>query len=445
MNQDCALDIMKLGHNIFLTGEAGTGKTFILNKYIEYLRGHSVKVAVTASTGIAATHINGQTIHSWCGIGIKTHLNRDDILRILRERRICKNVEQASVLIIDEISMLHADTIDAIDTITKSIRNNTNPFGGLQVVMCGDFFQLPPVSSNVKFAFESPAWQNAEFKICYLTDQKRQSDDGLLRILKEIRSNAVSKESIDILSSLKGNESQFKTALFTKNINVDEYNESNLNELPGKLNTFRMKRSGLEFRVKSLVKNCLAPDLLKVKMGAKVIFVKNSEDRSYVNGTLGEVVGYCDYGFPIVRTINDLDVKTKLAEWSYEENGLVRASISQIPIRLAWALTIHKSQGMTLDAAKIDLSNAFEAGMGYVALSRVKTLDNLQLLGFNEMALRVNDKVICYDKEISTKTNEACLDYDNLTSQQEGVLLKRLNGKLKFKKPVKRKRAYSVF
>ena len=180
MTQQEALDILKMGHNVFLTGAAGSGKTHLLNQYIAHLRAHDVGVAVTASTGIAATHLGGQTIHSWCGMGVRETLADDELEAIMRNTRIARNFKKTKVLIIDEISMLHARQLDMVERIARHMGDFTKPFGGLQVVLCGDFFQLPPIvraqqsgesPAEKQFAYECRAWDSGELRVCYLHEQ----------------------------------------------------------------------------------------------------------------------------------------------------------------------------------------------------------------------------------------------------------------------------------
>ena len=201
MNQEFALSILKSGQNVFLTGSAGTGKTYVLNEYIAYLRERKVAVAITASTGIAATHIGGVTLHSFSGIGIKDHLDYSDLSRIRSKKHIAKNIENTDVLIIDEISMLHKNQLDMVNQVFQFVRNNNRAFGGIQLILTGDFFQLPPISkleetTKQKFAFMSKAWLQADLVICYLTDQFRQSRDSLWFILEQIRGQSIEDESV---------------------------------------------------------------------------------------------------------------------------------------------------------------------------------------------------------------------------------------------------------
>jgi ATP-dependent DNA helicase PIF1 len=427
MQQQHAFDLLKMGKNIFLTGEAGSGKTFLLNKYIHYLKENNVVVAVTASTGIAATHLHGMTIHSWSGIGVRNSLTEKDIEKIAASDRIKRNFKKTHVLIIDEISMLHKQQLDMVNTIARFISGRDAAFGGMQVVLCGDFFQLPPVSSNSpeeekQFAFEADVWREADFHVCYLQEQHRQSNDPLLAILKDIRGGTAGEHTKVPLRTRYKKDPQGTvkaTKLYSRNINVDVINERELMNITGKEKLFTMTSTGFSKLVEGLKKSCLASEQLWLKIGAEVMFVKNDTKARYVNGTRGIVVGFDkSEGWPVVKTHDGDMIIAYPEEWKYEDNGVVRATLTQVPLRLAWAITIHKSQGMTLDAAEVDLGDAFEPGMGYVALSRIRTLNGLKLMNLNEMALKVHPKILAHD--VSFKNNSAAaLDYLHSLSQEE--------------------------
>jgi len=406
MTQEQALEILKLGHNVFLTGSAGSGKTFLLGKYINFLRDKHVEVGVTAPTGIAATHLEGITIHSWSGIGIKKDLSEEDIEEILRKKYLWKRFKTTKVLIIDEVSMLHSYCLDMVDQVCRAFKRNSLPFGGLQVVLCGDFFQLPPVSreeGGTSFVNKSSAWQAMNIKICYLDEQHRQTDHKFLGILNAIRKNKVDESALNILMQRYNQPIKSSVAvskLYTHNVNVDAINNLKLEGIRAKKRKYLMHSSGRKNLVKALKKGCLAPAELILKKGAIVMFVKNNFGEGYVNGTLGKVIGFKKNNkkYPIVETYTGRRIRVRPESWSIEENDRVVAKISQVPLRLAWAITIHKSQGMSLDAAEIDLSKAFVHGMGYVALSRVRTLEGINLLGLNNMALEVDKDVVELDK-----------------------------------------------
>lgn len=411
MTQKEALEILEKGHNVFITGPAGSGKTFLLNAYIDFLRKNMIGTAVTASTGIAATHIGGMTVHAWTGLGIRDSLSEGDINGLKDRNYLKSRYRKTNVLIIDEISMLHSSQLDLIDRLFRAFKESELPFGGVQVVLCGDFFQLPPVvrsgEAQKKFAYHARSWQELELKICYLDEQHRQNDDLFLAVLNAIRNNAVGSQERAYLRERIGKDVGGKiepTKLYSHNADVDIENSQELRKISGKEYLYRMEGHGGESLLESIKRGCLAPDVLHLKIGARVMFVKNNFEEGYSNGTLG-VVKSLDEENICVRIGNGRTIDVGLANWMIEEDGKIKAQISQYPLRLAWAITVHKSQGMSLDAAKIDLSQSFERGMGYVALSRVRSLDGLSLVGFNETALKVSDEVLEFDKELE-KTSE---------------------------------------
>ena len=411
MTQKEALDILKTGRNVFLTGAAGSGKTHVLREYIAYLKDLDANIGITASTGIAATHMGGTTIHSWSGIGIRDSLSKSEIKEIAEKRQVRKTVQDASVLIIDEISMLHHFRLDLIDSVIREVKNCNESFGGMQVVFCGDFFQLPPVRKaggpETLFAYHSETWKNLNLKICYLSEQHRQNDLDYLKILNAVRESSVSEEIIETLKTrFHQNIPTEPTKLYSHNRDVNSENENELNKIPGKTFEYEMREMGRQSIIKSLKKSCLAPETLKLKVGAKVMFVKNNFEQGYVNGTLGTVIK-CGYEEITVQTFSGKTIDVERETWVIEEDGKIKAEINQYPLRLAWAITVHKSQGMSLDSALIDLSRSFERGMGYVALSRVRSLEGLFLKGFNYMALQINEEVLEQDKKFKeySKTN----------------------------------------
>ncbi len=429
MTQEEALSILKTGANVFMTGEPGSGKTYTVNQYVAYLRSHGIEPAITASTGIAATHISGMTIHSWSGIGVKHELSQYDLDRIAQNERVVRRINRAKALIIDEVSMLSAQTMAMIDEVCREVRNLEKPFGGLQIVLVGDFFQLPPIARRetengtrlafenapqdprVQFAYHSPSWAAAKPIVCYLTEQHRQEDATFLDILSALRNGSFNKEHETHLAKrkiIKPDDHKNTTKLFSHNADVDFVNETKLKKLPGQARAYTMKESGTKAYAEQLRKSCLSPERLLLKTGAKVMFTKNNAEGKFVNGTMGEVAGFDSaQRLPLVKLRSGRMVLVEPAEWTIEADGKALARIEQIPLRLAWAITVHKSQGMSLDAAFIDLTQAFEYGQGYVALSRVRTLEGLQLAGWNEQALKVHPDIRLKDKEFRDASAEA--------------------------------------
>ncbi len=413
MTQKSALDILKLGYNVYLTGSAGSGKTYLLNQYVAYLKSHGVDVAVTASTGIAASHMGGVTIHSWSGLGVRHTLSEYDLEAMEEKRYLWDRFQKTKVLVIDEISMLHHYRLDLIDRVARFFKRNNLPFGGMQVILCGDFFQLPPVARNnepdAHFVYHSDAWKNLNLKVCYLTESHRHNDPTFISVLNAIRTNTMSHETINHLLARLNKEPETMmrpTKLYTHNIDVDAINAAELEKVNGDLHTHRMSDHGIEPLTMALKSGCLAPSILHLKAGAQVMFVKNNYEVGYVNGTLGKVLSSSPE-YVTVQTAQGKIIKATPQDWVIEENGHVKAKITQIPLRLAWAITIHKSQGMTLDSAEIDLSKAFEKGMGYVALSRVRALSGLKLVGINDRALEVSEEVLMFDEELQKESAAA--------------------------------------
>ncbi|MDO8520994.1 MAG: helix-turn-helix domain-containing protein [bacterium] len=444
MTQDTALTIMKTGANVFLTGEPGSGKTHTVNAYIRYLREHDIEPSITASTGIAATHVGGMTIHSWGGIGIRKTVTEYDLDALAAIEPLVRRMMRAKVLIIDEISMLGGDILGMVERVTRALRQKEEPFGGLQVIFVGDFFQLPPIPERgqpAQFCFNSPAWASANPLVCYLSEQHRQEDTAFLSTLTAIRRGELEDSVFEYLGErhvLRGAHPTDIPELHTHNVDVDTKNRAELEKITGDEKTFLMETKGSTSRVAQLIKGCLSPEELVLKIGAAVMFTKNNFETGYVNGTLGTVTGWGkDTGYPMVTT-KEGDVFTAVpSEWSVSDNGKVLATITQIPLRLAWAITVHKSQGMSLDAAVMDLSRAFEYGQGYVALSRVRTFSGLHILGINQRAFEVHPLVLANDQTFREHSKEAEHAFVIMPKEQLATLHQNfviaMGGKLKKK------------
>jgi len=415
MDQAKALAILKSGKNVFLTGSAGAGKTYVLNQYIQYLKERKVPVAVTASTGIAATHMNGMTIHAWAGIGVKDVLLHKDLQYLKTKKYILDKLKQVQVLIIDEISMLHRKQLEMVNQVLQFFKENTLAFGGIQIVFSGDFFQLPPVGGGneepkEKFAFMAKAWLDAALTICYITEQHRQADNSLNIILNHVRSGLISNDSIAKLQAASAHRlTAFQpTKLYTHNFDVDRVNIEYLSQLQTQSKVFVAVTKGNDKLQEVLKKSVLTDAVLELKTGTRVMFIKNNYEKGYMNGTLGEVIDFNSDGFPKVKIRSGKTIIAEPEDWMIQdEKGKTLASFQQVPLRLAWAITIHKSQGMTLDAAEVDLSKTFEKGQGYVALSRLKDLESLYLSGFNELALQVDGLALKADKRFRELSEEA--------------------------------------
>ncbi len=434
MTQAQTLSIMKTGVNIYLTGSAGSGKTYLLNQYIAYLQQHDIQVAVTASTGIAATHMNGMTIHGWSGIGIKDTMDEHDLELLETKQYLWKRFEKARVLIIDEVSMLHAHRLDMVERVCRRFKRNDKPFGGLQVILSGDFFQLPPINRSndpdlKDMVIYSETWRLMNPAICYLTEQHRQEDQVLTGILNTIRDNTIDVEQFEYLEKRLNADlpnGVKATKLYTHNANVDQENQAELATIAGDERIYQMTSTGPEPLVAVLKKSCLAHEELRLKIGAEVMCIKNNFEEGYVNGTRGKIIDFIDSNdlssqvyTPVVELYNGKTIFVTPETWAIEEDGKVKAAITQLPLRLAWAITIHKSQGMSLDNAEIDLSRAFAYGMGYVALSRVRTLAGIRLIGFSPDALRVDPKVLAFDQDLRNQSTQNELLFGKLKNGEQ--------------------------
>ena len=511
MKQATALDILKTGKNVFLTGSAGAGKTYTINQYLHYLRARDVAVAVTASTGIAATHMNGMTIHSWAGIGIATELTAKDFARIKKRTVVVERIERTKVLVIDEISMLHRQQFEMINQVLQAIKDNEQPFGGIQLLVAGDFFQLPPIgepheTNRDKFAFMAQAWLDAGFQICYLSEQHRQKNTDqalpgnqyygldLNAILNQIRRQQFTPQIMPALTATAEHIlADNRTRLFTHNVNVQAINEQELHKLTTPAQTYQAWGEGDDKLVETLKKSVRNTPELVLKLGAKVMFIKNNTELNVSNGTMGKVVDFVassldsqskpantqaladdsktdldtiqtaqkaeldeqvseptDYNetalnlqvdndadesnlsnllYPLVELNDGRKVVVEYDSWRIDdEEGEILAAYYHIPLTLAWAITIHKSQGMTLDAAEVDLSKTFEKGQGYVALSRLKQLSGLQLLGVNELSLQLDPLARGADQRFQAISDEQAsaflaLDKKQIAEQQRAFII----------------------
>lgn len=428
MRQTDALRILNAGANVFLTGAPGAGKTYVLNQFVKQARQRGASVAVTASTGIAATHLNGQTIHSWSGVGV-AQVMTDTLLKQIKTRR-GKRIRATDILVIDEISMMHAWLFDMVDQACRAVRRSPEPFGGLQVVMSGDLFQLPPVSNTRRdrelvapppelvamreryakagrnpngFVTESLIWPELNPVVCYLTEQHRQDTGQLLDVLTDIRQGTVTdtdRQALDTRIGVEPAGDDVAISLYPNNRQADALNDSKLAQINEPEHRFEAESSGQVSLIKRLKSTMLAPEILSLKVGAAVMALRNDTNQQYVNGSLGTVVDFVsttEGEYPMVDFENGHTVIMQPAAWEMMDGETVLASVKQVPLRCAWAITIHKSQGMTLDRARMDLRRTFAPGMGYVALSRVESMDGLYLDGINERAFLVSPEAVRLD------------------------------------------------
>ncbi|WP_298337870.1 HRDC domain-containing protein [Ferrimicrobium sp.] len=424
MRQAQALARLIKGDSVFLTGPPGAGKSYVLRQFVHLARRRGLTIAVTASTGIAATQIGGATIHSWSGIGIRDQLAPNDLANLSSKDRLVRRYLTTDALIIDEISMLSGNFLTMLDQLARTIRGTDAPFGGLQMVLVGDMFQLPPInrdSSEIDFAFQSAAWRDLDPLPCYLTEQHRQSGDELAEVLSAMRDGSLGQAHLAILNSRIGilpSDDHEPTHLYSHNVDVDAMNAQRLARIGGEVHTYTMELRGPPALVEPMRRGVLAPDELALKVGAEVMFVANDQNLRYANGSLARVVDLSG-PWPIVElAATSRRMSVEPHAWVLEEDGSTKAEVRQLPLRLAWAITIHKSQGMSLDAAEIDLSRSFTPGMGYVALSRLRRLSGLYLKGLNTMALQLHPEIYDFDRELRRRSDRLAEETDDILVEE---------------------------
>eukprot|EP01080_Neovahlkampfia_damariscottae_P005800 gene5800-9623_t len=391
------------GQNIFFTGSAGTGKSHVLREIVKQLKREysSDSIAIVAPTGIAALNIGGTTLHSFAGIGLG-NLEKEKLLKSVQQKKFnVKRWNNTEILIIDEISMLSGELFDKVEYIARRIRNSSSPFGGIQVILVGDFFQLPPVNQNgteLDFCFESKSWKSVVQSSFELKTPFRQNDKGFIQILNEIRVGKVSEKCEDLLKKCqnrKFNDKIEPTILYPHKVNVNELNKKKLSGLPGEVMKFEADDIGkFPQLIEQLDKSCAAPKILELKVNSQVILLKNLDER-LVNGSRGVIVAFSKDNCPIVKFHSNYQREIEKADFEMRAGNDVLAKRTQFPLALAWAISIHKSQGMTIDILQTKLDSVFEYGQGYVALSRCKSLEGLSILGsFDKSKIRAHPKVI---------------------------------------------------
>eukprot|EP01018_Ginkgo_biloba_P030549 Gb_41691 [translate_table: standard] len=417
------------GESVFVTGSAGTGKSYLLNFAVRILkRIHPPdSVFVTASTGLAACALNGTTLHSFSGVGLGEGSKEFLLAKVSGSRQCVKRWRKARALIIDEISMIDGELFDNLNYIASTLRRSSKPFGGLQLVVTGDFFQLPPVKPQNPlkyFAFEAECWNQCFDKQIELTNVFRQSDSDFVRILQQIRRGERNLDGIALLKECSHGplESDIAlTRLYPRKLDVGKENEQKLRVLGNPIVTFHAKDDGAS-RLTLLLENGRAPKQVGLCLGAQVMLIKNiSTEEGLVNGARGVIVEFV--GMPqdadkrfsdsILGSVSPTGVWPKVKfvsgvvkvvgpeSWSITEGDRELAKRTQVPLILAWALSVHKCQGMTLDRVETDLSEAFEYGMVYVALSRVKNLQGLRLSGFDPCKIKVHPKVVNFYQRLT--------------------------------------------
>ncbi|XP_069948280.1 ATP-dependent DNA helicase PIF1 isoform X2 [Cherax quadricarinatus] len=398
--QKRVLSIVQSGRNIFFTGSAGTGKSFLLKRIVGVLPPDVT--FVTASTGVAACQIGGTTLHAFAGIG-SGKASLEQCIQLASRKVVAQQWRKCQHLIVDEISMVDGVFFKKLEAVGRAIRGNDKPFGGIQLIFCGDFLQLPPVTKPGEkrvFCFQTSAWNRCISVNVELTEVRRQDDNEFINILQSVRLGRCTDDMVQCLKATEANiierDGIKATRLCTHREDVDHINEEHLNKLMGNAQVFQSIDSDPSL---SSLLDSQTPVVAKLilKVGTQVMLMKNLDvGRGLVNGARGVVTGFKfgAEGYPIVRFLCGVTTDIVHEKWTVRATGGVYLTRRQLPLKLAWAFSIHKSQGMTLDCAEMSLSRVFEAGQAYVALSRARNLKGLRVLDFNPTCVRAHPDVL---------------------------------------------------
>jgi len=409
--QQRVLEMVMKGDNVFITGGAGVGKSFLVNHIREALRLEDRNVKLTASTGTAATLINGQTLHSLVGLGLASE-PIDVLIKKARNRPPLRRTWRAlDTLIIDEVSMIDPEFFVKTDHLARAIRGSDLPFGGIQLVCVGDFYQLAPVikqEAPYSFVFETASWKDGIDHCVELTEIFRQDNDSeFARLLQRVRVGDTTPDDLMLLASRVNQdveccEGVIPTSLYSRRMDVASVNDTHLNDLDvdtrrvftATMTCDRIIDSSQVIKTwKNIEQTMPADKTLDLRVGAQVMMIVNSRELGLVNGSRGVVLSFNDEGHPRVRFSDGVRVMAPHT-WIYDKESVGTFTVRQVPLQLAWALTIHKSQGASLDCAKISLDRSvFAYGQAYVAMSRVRSIDGMKLVKFNASVIRANPKV----------------------------------------------------
>ena len=422
--QESALKSFQLGKNIFLTGPAGTGKSVTLSKMKEYCVKNNKRFGITATTGTAAFLLGGKTVHSYLGIGLAKE-SAEEIFKFVRYKlsHVATKLRECEVLIIDEISMLDAELLDKISDYLQYMRKSNKPFGGIQLVLTGDFCQLEPVSGD--YCFKSNVWSKLELKIIYLHKLIRQDGDiKFQNILSKLRYGKCSQKTFELLSSMSDKEfgDVKPTILYPRNFDVDKINKMESEKLiasGAKRETYEIEypKSKNKDKTKNWVKSLDVPDSVSFCVGDQVVVTANvDQDIGIVNGTRGVVIEVKSRSV-VIKKVNNVILEIKYHKSTNAEDTNI--SVMYIPLKLAYALSIHKSQGMTLDAIEIDIgSKIFAAGQAYTALSRAQTLESVKIKSISKKSFIVNPDVLEFyekiEEDIKSKNDKFINKYINI-------------------------------
>jgi len=389
-----AFDLMATGKNIFLSGVAGAGKSHLIKVFFNIYCKERV-IGVTSTTGTSALLIKGTTMHSYLGIGLGQGSALTLLSNVKKNNRAFERWKKLNTLIIDEVSMLPFDLFDKLDYIARSIRNPNLPFGGISLILCGDLLQLPPINTDGYFCFHAKSWHKCIEYYIVLEESMRQQDPVFQDCLLDVRNGVISPQTKKILEArigvpLLNDYGILPTRLFALNRSVDEINEQELDKLAedgAEFYEYDMVVSyfkSLPIKViENFKKNCIAAEKLSLCIGAQVMLIKNLDlERGLANGSRGVVTSFVA-GIPKVKFLNGEEEIVDYNSWDLMDDDIIVASIKQISLKVSYALTIHKSQGCTLDLVEVDLSDMFGYSQAYVALSRVTELKGLSIVSID--------------------------------------------------------------
>ena len=411
-------------NNVFLSGGAGTGKSFVLGNYINSVKRKERKwnggnlYPVLASTGVAAMLIGGRTIHSFFGLGLARENPRFLVEKVCGNKYVSDRIRRTEEMFIDEISMVPSKIITVADEICRRLKGEDGlPFGGIRVITCGDFLQMPPVtkgSTSPDWAFRCHSWKDSDFTNCVLNVVHRTGDFEFASILNKIRLGVYDMDVYNMLKSRVIEEDKIDsfegTRLFPFRASVRELNLKKLDELPSEEIIFPTQYEGDEKYRDATLRSCPVEEFLVLKRGALVMIRTNDPGGMFVNGTLAHVIKIIYDGSDkrvIVELENGEEVTLGQKEFEYlSGSGNTLGVARNFPLSLAWASTIHKSQGATIDRVCVDLRGSWETGQAYVALSRVKSREGLHIIGWDDNSISVSEEAVNYYSEITNHLND---------------------------------------
>jgi len=413
-SQKEAVNLFLRGENLFITGEAGTGKSHVTKVIFDLCQMYKVAAAKTSSTGVSAFNIGGQTIHSWAGLGLADEPLSNLIYKLRKNKKAIDRIVKSKVLFVDEVSMVKADLLEKLDGVLRFYRGSAAPFGGIQLVMVGDMLQLSPVwrgNERKDWCFKSLSWEGADIRTVILREKMRQSaETPFAKLLSNLRVGKM--DGIEILEDRIDvkfpDDGIMPVRVLCKNVDVDQFNFSKLNAIKSPSRKFYSRDNGQKHHIEQFNKNCPAAAVLELKVGAQVILLANLDvKQGFVNGSVGVVEAFTSEGIEVrfktgVCLVTEFTWEIKEQSVSFDGKTIFKsvASREQFPLKLAYALTVHRVQGLTLDRAYVDVGEAFAEGMLYVALSRVRDIESLSIAPFPKSALRVSRECLEFYKNL---------------------------------------------